>query len=59
MSREVPTVYRALKFLPADLAVEPSAARLLVKLNFNRLFMVAEKTCKSRRKGVALSRWMS
>jgi hypothetical protein len=44
-----------LKLLAADFAVEIPAAGLLVQLDFDRLLVVAEKACESRRQGVPLA----
>jgi hypothetical protein len=41
--------------LAADLAVKPAAAGLLVQLDFDRLFVVAEEACEGRRERVALA----
>jgi hypothetical protein len=50
------TVDSTLELLPADLAVEPAAAGLLVELDFDRLFVVAEEACECRREAFALGK---
>jgi hypothetical protein len=45
-----------LELLSADLAVEPAAARLLVELDFDGLFVVAEEACECRREAFALGK---
>lgn len=50
------TIDSALELLPADFAVEPAAAGLLVQFDFDRLFVVAEEACEGRWEGFALVR---
>lgn len=50
------TVDGALELLAADLAVERAAAGLLVELDLDRLFVVAEEACEGRWKRFALGR---
>jgi hypothetical protein len=52
----VRTVDGTLELLAADLAVERAAAGLLVELDLDRLFVVAEEACEGRWERLALAR---
>ena len=49
------TVDGTLEFLSADTAVELANASLLVKLDGDRVLVVAEEACESCRQGVGLA----